>query len=698
MKKPNFLLKSERLVLKSYNTLKNTHSDDPAYAEMVSNHSSLRRRHNSLVRYARIQEGFKRDRILDNLITKNSSSSFKTIKAMRNSNKSISKLYVDKKIFLGDQVPDGMFESIKSLKTEPYCLNQSSCFPDFSAEYGHILDICKSGQQIPPLTKEKTKKILDSLKKSVNDIYSITALHYLHAGDAGLDHLCFLLNSIISNVNNARIKELNTIYAIVLFKGHGKDRSLDRSYRTISTCPLAAKALDCYVRELSLHDWNNHQAPTQFQGGRMSHELACLLLTETLQHSLNVSKLPVFAIFLDAKSAFDRVLKEILIRNLFIAGTNDQRLLFINERISNRRTFCEFDRIMMGPILDIRGLEQGGISSSDEHKLYNNEQAVSSQLSKLGVQLRVDTISCITLADDAVLISNDITDLYNLLFITIQYCNKYQVQLVPDKTRLLVFYKDQNSHIVKYSKLISNISLYGQEIPFSTTAEHLGVVRTSSSSNIPNIVERLAAHRRKLFSILPAGMAHHHVANPAASLRAEQIYALPVLLSGLSSLVMTKSELEIASSHYKNTLRRLMKLHDRTPESVIFFLAGSLPFLALLHLRRFSLFNMICHLPGNILNTLATSTLIEARPSSKSWFQGIRDLLIQYELPNALHLLETPMPRLKFKKLCKLKVTEYWQQKLAQESHLPSLKYLQASHLSLCKPHPIWTSLDGNPY
>ena len=359
----------------------------------------------------------------------------------------------------------------------------------------------------------------------------------------------------------------------------------------------------------------------------MSHELACLLLTETLQYSLNVSKLPVFAIFLDAKSAFDRVLKEILIRNLFIAGTNDQRLLYIDKRISNRRTYCEFDRNMMGPIFDTRGLEQGGISSSDEHKLYNNEQAVSSQLSKLGVQLRVDTVSCISLADDAVLVSNDITDLYNLLFITIQYCNKYQVQLVPDKTRLLVFYKDQNSHIVKYSKLISNISLYEQEITFSTTAEHLGVVRTSSSSNIPNIVERLAAHRRKLFSILPAGMAHHHVANPAACLRAEQIYALPVLLSGLSSLVMTKSELDIASSHYKNTLRRLMKLHDRTPQSVIFFLAGSLPFLALLHLRQLSLFNMICHLPGNILNTLATSTLIEARPSSKSWFQGIQDLL-----------------------------------------------------------------------
>jgi hypothetical protein len=102
--------------------------------------------------------------------------------------------------------------------------------------------------------------------------------------------------------------------------GHGKDKTSDRSYRTISTCPLVAKALDIYIRDLSLHEWNNMQAETQYQGEGSSHELAALLLTEVIQHSLYVLKLPVFAIFLDAKSAFDRVLKEILIRNLFIAG------------------------------------------------------------------------------------------------------------------------------------------------------------------------------------------------------------------------------------------------------------------------------------------------------------------------------------------------------------------------------------------
>ena len=84
---------------------------------------------------------------------------------------------------------------------------------------------------------------------------------------------------------------------MVLFKGHGKDRESDRSYRTISTCPLMSKALDKYAGRLFESGWANAQAETQFQGNGSSHELAALLLTETIQHSLFVDFQPVFVLF-----------------------------------------------------------------------------------------------------------------------------------------------------------------------------------------------------------------------------------------------------------------------------------------------------------------------------------------------------------------------------------------------------------------
>ena len=698
-KKPLYLIKSERALLKSYKALKMTALSDPKYEFNLECHQKLKRHHQQLLRYTRMHDRFRSDKSIHGLCTKDHSTAFKSLRAsLKPPNKDIGKLIVGDRTYYGDTVPDGMFDSIKNLKTETSSSKSYYRYPDFSIEYKMIVEICKSGAKIPPLSRKKSDKILNSIRRNVNDYYSITALHYLNAGDSGREHFFFILNNVIANINLAGLPELNTIYACILFKGHGKDRTSERSYRTISTCPLVAKGLDLYIRELCLDEWHGQQAPTQFQGPGMSHEHAALLLTEVVQHSLNVSKLPVFALFLDAKSAFDRVLREILVRNMFLAGTNDHRLLYLDKRLGNRETYCEYNKQLMGPIHDTRGLEQGGFLSSDQYKLYNNEQASVAQSSKLGVSILNRIISCITLADDGVLLSNDIHSLGHLLFLTKQYCSKYQVQLVHDKTKLLVFAKDQDPALVLYPKLISTLSLNGHLLAFSDEAEHLGIIRTTSPGNIVNIVRRVSAYKKQLHALLPAGLALHHHGHPAARLRVERMYGVPVLLSGLAALVLSKHEQNIIYECHKNSLMRLMKLHDRTPDSVVFFLAGSLPITALLHLRQLSLFNMICHLQGNILNILVKDLLIASKPSSRSWCYGLQGLCIQYELPHPLHMIENPIPKENFKKLCKQKVLEYWHKKLTFKACLPSLQYLHPSFLCLTRPHPIWTSLDNNPY
>ena len=136
-----------------------------------------------------------------------------------------------------------------------------------------------------------------------------------------MEHFHFLLNIIIDEVNLSTLEELNTVWACILWKGHGKDKESDRSYRTISTCPLLAKALDSYVGELYSGGWADVQASTQFQGNGSSHELAALLLTESLNYSLFCSKKPAFILLLDAKSAFDLIPRQNIIVNAFKAGT-----------------------------------------------------------------------------------------------------------------------------------------------------------------------------------------------------------------------------------------------------------------------------------------------------------------------------------------------------------------------------------------
>ena len=106
----------------------------------------------------------------------------------------------------------------------------------------------------------------------------------------------------------------------------------------------------------------------------------------------------MFVLLLDAKSAFDRVVHECAIRNAYLAGTMDQGLLYINFRLKNRKTFIEWNKVLMGPIDDTIGVEQGGVNSDRIYKLWNNVQLTTSQESSLGVdhggrQLSYQTVS-----------------------------------------------------------------------------------------------------------------------------------------------------------------------------------------------------------------------------------------------------------------------------------------------------------------
>ena len=128
--------------------------------------------------------------------------------------------------------------------------------------------------------------------------------------------LSTIQDSLMEDLNNISIPELNKVWASILHKGHHKDKTLDTSYRTISSCPFTSRGLDTYISELYGDIWEQRQSPTQFQGKHSSHELAALLLTETIQHSNNTLNLPCYVVYLDAKAAFDLVLHEVLVCKL----------------------------------------------------------------------------------------------------------------------------------------------------------------------------------------------------------------------------------------------------------------------------------------------------------------------------------------------------------------------------------------------
>ena len=64
-----------------------------------------------------------------------------------------------------------------------------------------------------------------NLKSTVSDFYSLTPKHFIKAGTAGHEHFCELLNILIADVNLCTLEELNTVFATILYKSHGKPRN-----------------------------------------------------------------------------------------------------------------------------------------------------------------------------------------------------------------------------------------------------------------------------------------------------------------------------------------------------------------------------------------------------------------------------------------------------------------------------------------
>ena len=643
-------------------------------------HQNITRRHNNL-------QECERDSHFNELIfSKTPQQVFRTLKSQKSKDSSkIKSLTVHNKVYTDSSVADGFFDSISELKTLDTITANS--YERFSSDYKHIIEICKAGAKIPRISSSDSIKLLKKIRPSVADFFSVTAAHYINGGDVAINHFQFLINTVLDNIEIAAIDELNKTHAVILFKGHGKNKNAATSYRTISSCPFISKAVDIYLGQLSKDDWNSKQAETQFQGDGMSHELAALLLTITIFNSI-LANLPIFVLLLDAKSAFDLVLRKILIRRLYLDTKPDQRILYWDHRLANRTTFCQWDGNLMGPIKDQRGVEQGGPNSSDHYKIYNNEQISTAQNSGFGSMVGDEHVGSLAQADDDALVSNDTNELQHLLQLALDYCDKYQVELSAVKTKLLVF-GPPDSDYVKYAKLTSPIHIGTTKIPFVDCAEHVGVLR-SVSGNLPHLHQRIVNHRKALASILYTGMTRKHRANPLASLRAELIFGAPVLFSGTAALILNKSEIEIIAHHVKETIQNLLKLYPKTPDSFIFMISGSFPGEAQLHLKQLTLFGMICRLPSNILNKIARQTLISCDDNDKSWFGQIRSLCFNYGLPNPLLLLDEPPTKESYKKLIKTNIADFWQSKLrVKAGGLSSLKYFKPQYMSILRPHPM---------
>ena len=142
--------------------------------------------------------------------------------------------------------------------------------------------------------------------------------------------------------------------------------------------PGLSKGLDLRVMMHQTDNWLNVKADMQFMTKGSSHQLAALLFTEAMRYTTVTLKSPLWTLLLDKEAVFDSVLKEYDVHAAYQAmsanssSVVDQSLVYLSNRLANRRTYLQYAKELMGPIEDKAGVEQGGIPNCEEFQLMTN--------------------------------------------------------------------------------------------------------------------------------------------------------------------------------------------------------------------------------------------------------------------------------------------------------------------------------------
>ena len=90
----------------------------------------------------------------------------------------IQQLSVSGKIYTGDRVADGFYDSLSSLKApDMSSINASQSFQNFTQDYENIVKICSAGLKIPPISGKDCSLICQRSYSDQNVILYVIALY-----------------------------------------------------------------------------------------------------------------------------------------------------------------------------------------------------------------------------------------------------------------------------------------------------------------------------------------------------------------------------------------------------------------------------------------------------------------------------------------------------------------------------------------
>lgn len=372
-------------------------------------------------------------------------------------------------------------ETFKNIYSEIYNTHNDN------SEVNELLEIIDSEIKssdvllIDKITPELVKESIYKISSHKNDE------HYLWQSDA-LKHAVDIVAEPLSDLFKAflvhgYIPKLFLQCALTpIVKDNNKSKTCSNNYRLIGISSMVLKLFD----QLLLNIFSSELLPSSLQFGflkKSSTTLCTWTLNEVTNYFTNRGS-PVYICLLDMTKAFDNIKLNILFEKL------RKRLPSVYLRLiiyiyMNQQCYIKWGSETSAPFSISNGVRQGATASPVFFNTYMDELFGDILNSGLGCRINDSVYSILGYADDLTLISPTCEGLQAMIKMVEDYCTdkglKLSIDPDPKKSKTKCLYFNQK-------QIPKNLKVYGDDIPWVTSAIHLGHIinvdeRTSHDLN-----------------------------------------------------------------------------------------------------------------------------------------------------------------------------------------------------------------------
>ena len=253
------------------------------------------------------------------------------------------------------------------------------------------------------------------------------------------DNICILLSLLFSSLFSHSFVPVNLtkVTLVPLIKNKAGDITDRDNYRPIALATILSKVAEHLL--LNRCEEFLHTSSYQF-GFKSGHatDLCIYALKETIQY-YKLRGSPVFACFLDARKAFDRVNHWSLLKKLLTRGAPCYIVKFLMIWFQTQLFCVQWGASLSEYFHVSNGVRQGGIISPRLFNMYVDE--LNYRLSKCGVGCNIggSFLNNFSYADDMVLICPSVKGLRLLISICEQFAVENDIIYNTKKTECMIF-------------------------------------------------------------------------------------------------------------------------------------------------------------------------------------------------------------------------------------------------------------------